>query len=64
MNKLRISMTEKNGATKGSISISGSTGFTQACMADVVRQIAKCHNVTTDRVLQDIAHVIATEDAA
>ena len=64
MNKVRISLTEKNGLTKGIIKLEGSTSFIQSCLAEVVTKTAHAYSCTPERVLQDIYHVICKEKEA
>lgn len=61
MNKIRISLTEKDGITKGSIKMEGSTSFIQSSIAEVIHHTAISNGVTCERILQDLWHVILKE---
>jgi len=64
VNKLRISLTEKDTTIKGSIKLEGSTSFIQSCLAEVVNKTAHAYKCTPERVLQDIWFTICKEKEA
>lgn len=58
MNKLRISLTEKNGEIKGSIQCDGDGVFRLECLALVIDNFAKSAGVPVEELCRDALWVL------
>jgi len=53
INKLRITLTEKQGDIKGSIQVDGDGVFRLECLAEIIEHFAKAAKVSPEEICRD-----------